>query len=313
MDIATPQPVPDRDALLGAQGRLAGIIRTTPILEVGDDLDVPGRVLLKLELTQHTGSFKARGALNAVRSREIPDAGVVTASGGNHGAAIAWAAQRAGVGAHVFVPSTSPTLKAERVASYGADLMVVDGHYPDALAASRSWAAEHDAVAVHAYDDPDVVAGQATLGAEISTQVPDASTVLVACGGGGLFAGVSLGAAEDCRVLPVEPERCPSLHAAMEAGGPTRVDVGGVAADSMGASLVGTIAHQVAAQRQITSVLVPDDAIVQARAHLWERFRILAEPGGATAWAGLLSGAYLPGDDDTTVVVISGGNTAQLP
>ena len=273
--------------------------------------------MLKLELLQHTGSFKARGALNTLLARPTPAGGVVAASGGNHGAALAWAAERVGVPARVFVPSTSPAVKAERVASYGAEVVVVDGYYPDALAASREWAAgqppDRRVAEVHAYDAPDVVAGQGTLGLELATQVPDASAVLVSCGGGGLFAGVALALGDRCEVLPVEPERCPSLSAALEAGRPVQAEVGGVAADSMGAAHAGRIAHAVAAERGIRPLLVPDDAITAARSVLWERCRIVAEPGGATAFAGLLSGAFRPGPGATVVVVVSGGNTLDLP
>jgi threonine dehydratase len=278
----------------------------------GRDLGTKGRVVLKLELVQHTGSFKARGALNTLLTKAVPEGGVVAASGGNHGAALAWAASRVGVPAQVFVPATSPQVKARRIAGYGATVVVVDGYYPDALAASREWAADRPVTEVHAYDAPEVVAGQGTLGLELADQVPDADQVLVSCGGGGLFAGVALALDGGPAVLPVEPERCRTLHAALEAGGPVQGEVGGVAADSMGAATAGRIAYAVAARRGICPLLVPDDAIVAAREFLWERCRILAEPGGATALASLLCGAARL-DAGTTVVVVSGGNTLEIP
>lgn len=306
--------VPDRADVLEAAARLRGLIRRTPTLELaGAELGVPGRVVLKLELLQHVGVFKVRGALNTLLSVQAPDAGVVAASGGNHGAAVAWAAARAGVPARIFVPATSPQLKLDRIASYGADVTVVDGYYPDALAASQKWAAERDVLEIHAYDMPSVVAGQGTLGLELLEQLPPATAVLVSCGGGGLYAGVALAIDGHARVVPVEPERCPSLHAAIGNGGPVPVAVGGVAADSMGAASVGEIAHAVATRRGESSTLVPDDAIVSARALLWERCRVLAEPGGAAALAALLSGAFRPGPDDTTAVVVSGGNHPDIP
>lgn len=307
--------IPGRADLQAAASRLQRMIRRTPVLELTGpdlrDLGVPGRVVLKLELLQHVGVFKARGAMNTLLSTPVPAGGVVAASGGNHGAAVAWAARQAGVPARIFVPATSPQAKLERIASYGAELAVVPGFYPDALAASQEWAAGRDVLQVHAYDQASVVAGQGTLGLEIAEQVPDASTVLVSCGGGGLYAGVALGAA--CPVLPVEPRLCPTLHAAIEHGGPILAEVAGVAADSMGAAAAGQIAYAVATRHGTRPVLVPDEAIVAARHWLWQRCRVLAEPGGSTAFAALHSGAFRPADDGVTVVVISGGNHADIP
>ncbi|MEQ7009980.1 threonine/serine dehydratase [Actinopolymorpha sp. B17G11] len=305
---------PSRDDLRAAATRLAPHVRRTPVMEIdGGDLGTKARVVLKLELLQHTGSFKARGALNTLLTRSVPVGGVVAASGGNHGAAVAWAASRAGVPAQVFVPATSPPVKARRIAAYGATVVVVDGYYPDALAASREWAADRQVTEVHAYDASEVVAGQGSLGLELADQVPDADQVLVSCGGGGLFAGVALALDGGPMVLPVEPERCRTLHAALAAGGPVQGEVGGVAADSMGAATAGRIAYEVAASRGITPPLVPDDAIVTAREFLWERCRILAEPGGATAFASLFCGVVRPAAGTTVVVVVSGGNTLEIP
>lgn len=277
------------------------------------ELDVPGRVLLKLELLQHTGVFKARGVLNTLQALDMPSGGVVAASGGNHGAALAWAAGRAGVPATIFVPRTSPQLKVDRIRSYGADVVVVDGYYSDANAECQRWLAERDVLEVHAYDMPTVVAGQGTVGLEIVDDVPDVSAVLMSCGGGGLYAGIALGIDAHARAVPVEPERCPTLHTALAAGEPSRTEVGGVAADSLGAGFAGQIAFAVAGRRNEAPVLVPDDAIVAARRFLWERCRVLAEPGGAAAFGALLHGAYRPEPDATTVVVVSGGNHSDIP
>ena len=306
--------LPGERELAAAAKRLRGQVRRTPVLEIdGAELGVAAKVLVKLELTQHTGSFKARGALNTLLVRPPADDGVVAASGGNHGAAVAWAADRVGVPARVFVPATSPAVKAERVASYGAQVVVVDGYYPEAFAAAERWAAGRSVLRVHAYDAPEVVAGQGTLGLELAEQVPDVSTVLVSCGGGGLYAGTALALAGRAAVVPVEPERCPSLSAAVAAGGPVPVEVGGVAADSMGAGTVGRHGYAVAARTRTSPLLVSDEAIAAARTFLWERCRVLAEPGGATAFAALSSGAFSPPAGQTVVVVVSGGNTTDVP
>lgn len=306
--------MPGREEVLAAGARLGGLIRRTPVLQLsGDELGVAGRVVLKLELLQHVGVFKARGALNTLLAVPVPGDGVVAASGGNHGAAVAWAAARVGVPARIFVPETSPQLKVDRILSHGAEVDVVGGYYPEALAASQKWSADRDVLQVHAYDMPSVVAGQGTLGLELVEQVPSAAAVLVSCGGGGLYAGTALGMGDGGRVVPVEPERCPTLHMALAHGGPVPVEVGGVAADSMGASVAGEIAYAVARRRGESSILVPDDAIFAARRFLWERCRVPAEPGGATAFAALLSGAYRPEPDAITVVVVSGGNHPDNP
>jgi threonine dehydratase len=267
-----------------------------------------------LEHTQHTGSFKPRGALNALLTRDIPPAGVVAASGGNHGAAVAWAAARLGVAATIFVPVTSPPAKAARIASYGAQVHVVEGYYDEAVVAAQTYAADRDVTSVHAFDEPAVVAGQGTLGLELREQVPDASAVLVTVGGGGLASGVTLA----CRdggpsVVPIEPTSCPTLAAALAAGGPVDVEVGGIAADSTGARRVGRIAFEVFREAGIGVRTVSDEAIVDAQHVLWDRCRIATEPGGAVACAGLLTGAFVPQPGDTVVVVVCGANTATLP
>jgi len=308
--------VPSRADLHAASERLAGRVRRTPLLEVdGAELGTGCQVLLKLELTQHTGSFKARGALNSVLAagRDGRADGVVAASGGNHGAAVAWAARSLGVAATVFVPATSPAAKIDRVASFGADVRVVEGYYPAAAAAAAAWAEGRHVLAVPAYDGFDVVCGQASLGLELLEQVPGCARVVVGCGGGGLFGGVALAGEGAWPVTPVEPAGCPAMHAALAADRPVDVDVGGVAADSMGAPRIGAYAFAVARRLGTTSALVSGEQIETAQRWLWERCRVLAEPGGAVALAGVMSGAVsLPAASGTgpVVVVVSGGNTS---
>ena len=306
--------LPTRAEIESAFVRLTGTIRETPLLAVnGDELGVVGRVLLKLELTQHTGSFKARGALNSVLT--LPDAtgGVVAASGGNHAAALAWAASRGGLDADVFVPATSPNEKVERVRGYGATAHVVDGYYPDAYESALEWAAMRPVEYVHAYDRFSTVCGAASVGLELEMQAPDADSVLVACGGGGLYAGTALALRERTRVIPVEPERCANLHAAQAAGGPVEVEVGGVAADTLGASTIGSYAYETAYRFGAVPALVSDHAIGEARRWLWQYCRVLAEPGAVTPLAALMSGAAGVRPGEITVVVISGGNNPEIP
>ena len=279
------------------------------MLELGEGaLGLPGRLTLKLELTQHTGSFKPRGAFSKILASEVPQAGVIAASGGNFGLAVAYAAHTLGHPAEIFVPSTSPRVKAERIASIGAEVRIVDGYYDEALAASRVRAAETGGLEIHAFDQPEVVAGQGTIGAELSEQVPDADTVVVAIGGGGLIAGIAAWYASGIRVIGVEPETSRAMSAALDAGGPVEVSVSGYAADSLGVRLIGNIAYAVASQRVESVVLVTDDAIRDAQRRLWDSVRIFAEPGGAASLAALLSGAYVPMPGEHVVVPVCGAN-----
>jgi threonine dehydratase len=308
-----PHPLTRADVEAAAV-RLEGKVRRTPVLEVhGSELGVPGRVVLKLELTQHTGSFKARGALNSVLS--LPDGvqGVTAASGGNHGAALAWAAQRLGLSADIFVSASSPPEKVDRIRGFGATAHVIDGYYPEAFAAADRWAQGREVTVVHAFDQYSTVCGQGTLGLEIAEQVPEVARVLVACGGGGLYAGVATALAGRVKVTPVEPERCASLAAALQAGEPVAVDVGGVAADALGAATVGSHAFAVAGDLGAEPAIVSDDAILDARRWLWEGCRILAEPGAAAPVAALMTGAVAVHPGDTVVAVVSGGNNPSLP
>lgn len=289
---------------------LAGKVRRTPVVSLGTCGAGRAPLFAKLETFQYTGSFKARGALSAVTSSLVPPAGVVAASGGNHGAAVAWAARSVGVPATVFVPAAYPSVKLARVVRYGGCLQAVEGSYADAVLGAREFAARTGALFVHAYDDAPVVAGQATAAMELREQLGRVDTVLVACGGGGLYAGTALALAGAARVLPVEPASAPSLHAAVTAGAPKTVAIGGVAVDSLGAPEAGKIATAVALSHGTTPVLVADEDILSARAWLWEEFRLLVEPGAAAAVAPLLTGAVVPVAGETVAVILSGANSS---
>jgi threonine dehydratase len=297
-----------------AQAVIAGHVRRTPVMELEEGaLGLSARLYLKLELTQHTGSFKPRGAFHRILTADVPEAGVITASGGNHGQAVAWACRALGLPAEIFVPSGSPPLKAERIRRYGATVTVTGEFYDDAMAACLRRADQTGALLVHPYDHPQVVAGQGTVGLELEQQLPDLDTVLVAAGGGGLAAGVAAWYAGRCRVVAVEPEACPALATALREGRPVDVSVGGVAADSLGARRVGRVPFEIARQHIAAGVLVPDEAIIAAQWRLWDDLRIITEPGGAASLAALLSGAYQAAQGERVGVVVCGANTAALP
>jgi threonine dehydratase len=313
MDLLSPglEPPPiTRFDIENATARIAGYIRHTPVarLEPGA-FGVPGILTLKLELLQHTGSFKPRGAFSRMLSAELDDSGVLAASGGNFGLGVAYAAHVLGHRAEIFVPETSPPVKIERIRALGAEVHVIPGYYADAYAACEERAFDSGAAFLHPYDQEAVVAGQGTIGLELEMQVPDLETVLVAVGGGGLIGGIAAWFAGDARVVGVEPEACPTLHAALEAGEPVDVEVGGLASDSLGAMRVGRIGHDIARRFVDHAVLVPDDAIAKAQRRLWTECHVLAEPGGAVALAALLTGAYVPRADERVVVLVCGGNT----
>jgi threonine dehydratase len=305
-----PARVVSASDIEGAAARIAAQVRVTPIvaLEPGA-FGSPAQVVLKLELAQHTGSFKARGAFNRLLSARVPDAGVIAASGGNHGAAVAYAARQLGHVAEIFVPEPTPDIKVDRLRRYGARVMLTGSSYAEAYAASRQRAAQTGALEVHAYDQPEVVAGQGTLGRELERQAAGLDTVLVAVGGGGLIGGVAAWFAGRVKVVAIEPERCPTLHAAVRAGEPVDVEVSGVAADSLGARRIGTLAFEVAQASVDSVVLVSDEEIRASQRALWDSLRVLAEPGGAAALAGLRSGKYQPAPGERVAVIICGGNT----
>jgi threonine dehydratase len=297
-----------RTDIEAAYARIRGYVRRTPVFEPGAGaFGVERSLILKLEQLQHTGSFKPRGAFNRILANEVPEAGVIAASGGNHGLGVAFAAARVGVAAEIFIPDTSPVTKIEGIRDLGATVHVVHGYYAEALQASRSQAEETGALVVHAYDQHEVVAGQGTVGLELSQKAPDLDTVLVAVGGAGLIGGISTWYGGATRVIGVEPELCPTLHTALERGEPVDVEVGGIAADALGAARAGRHGFA-AARRFVERVLVPEEAIERARSLLWHDARIAAEPGGATALAALLSGAYVPEADERMGVLICGAN-----
>lgn len=314
---AQPVSIPSPDDIARAARSIRTDVRRTPVVQVAaGELGVPVPVTLKLEFLQHTGSFKVRGASNALASLRasqegVPAAGVCCASGGNHGAAVAWAARAAGVPATVFVPTLSPRAKTDIIEALAARLCRVDGFYADALAASLDHARREGAFHIDAYDDPLTVAGQGTLGLELAEQVPEGQPVLVGCGGGGLYAGVALALAGRNEVTAAEPSAAASLTAALRAGRPVDVEVGGIAVDSLGARRAGRIATAVGLSLGMETLTVADEDIAAARALLWQRLRIVAEAGGATALAALL--VHHERFPDGATVVVSGANAGTPP
>jgi threonine dehydratase len=306
-------PAVTPDDIAAALHRTRHHLRRTPVLTVeAGELSLPTASVLKLELLQHTGSFKPRGAFNRIvtaqEAGEVPAAGLIAASGGNHGAAVAYAAARLGLPAEVFVPSSSPALKRDRIASFGAAVHVVEGLYDDAQAAADNRQATTGALTVHPYDHPLVVAGQGTLAAELDEQIDGYDTLVVATGGGGFTAGQAAWVRDRVKVVSVEPETSRCLHAALEAGAPTPVTVAGVASDSLGARRLGEVPWSIVRQFVDVAVLVPDDEIRAAQRALWQHLRLVAEPGGAAALAALRCGAYVPEPGERVVVVVCGSN-----
>ena len=289
-------------------------IRRTPVVEAnGDEFGLPATTLtLKLELLQHSGSFKARGAFANLLAREVPKAGIVAASGGNHGAAVAYAAMKLRKPARIFVPSISSPAKIQRIREYGADLVIEGDRYADALAASEAWAQQTGAMPIPAFDQNETIMGQGTLGLELEQQAADIDTVLVSVGGGGLIAGIAAWYAGRIKVVGVEPLASPTLTKAFEAGHPVDAEAGGLAADSLAPRRVGELVFPIVQKYARQTVLVSDDAIAKAQAQLWRGLRIVAEPGGAAAFSAILSGAYKAAPGERVAIVISGGNTAAV-
>ena len=291
-----------------AAARITGRVRLTPVVEID-----AGSAWFKLELLQHTGTFKARGAFNRVLSaRESgeldPRVGIVVASGGNAGLANAYAAAAVGVPAAVFVPTTAPAVKVARLRAYGATVVQVGSEYAEAYEAALRHATAAGAVHVHAYDQPEVAAGAGVCGAELLEQV-QVDTIVVAVGGGGLMAGIAAAAEGVAKVVAVEPATCPTLHTAMGSGGPVDIAVSGIAADSLGARRIGEIAYAVAIRTGVQSVLVTDEDLIDARRRLWDEHRIVVEHGAAAAFAALTSGAYTPTRGERVAIVLCGANT----
>lgn len=299
----------ERADIEAARDRIAPYVRVTPVLQTGSGafgLDAP--LTLKLELLQHTGSFKPRGAFSKMLASDVPAVGVVAASGGNFGLAVAYAARSLGHRAEIFVPDSSPAAKIDRVREQGAVVRVIPGYYHEASVAAHERQAETGALAMHPFDQPEVVAGGGTVGIELAEQVPDVDTVLVAIGGGGLIAGIAAWFRNDVRVVGVEPDACPTMHDALAAGERVDVTVGGIAADSLGPRRVGQIAFAIAREFVDQVVLVPDDAIREGQRRLWREAYVVAEPGGAASLAALLAGAYRPAPGERVVVVVCGAN-----
>ncbi len=294
--------------ILSARERIAGHAQVTPVME-SNVLGYP--VEMKLEHMQHTGSFKARGAFNTLLSLEVPKAGVVAASGGNHGAAAAYAARALGHPAKIFVPEIAGPSKIALIERIGADLSVVPGEYANALSLAQDHETASGAMQIHAYDAVPTVAGQGACFAEWDAQGLQADTVLVAVGGGGLIAGALAWFQGARKVVAVEPETSCALNAALQAGAPVDVSVSGIAANALGARRIGEICFSLA--QGMTSVLVPDEAISQAQKTLWQAHRILVEPAGAAALAALICGAYSPAPGEKVAVLICGGNIAPDP
>jgi len=305
-----------REAIAATYERIRPHVRRTPIIEVdAADFGLQSRPLsFKLELLQHTGSFKPRGALASVLSRPLPAAGVVAASGGNHGLAVAFAARKVGVRATIFVPSVAAATKRERIREMGADLVIAGERYADALAASREFAARADALEIHAYDQAGTLLGQGTVALEIEQQCSRAGavgldSVLVAVGGGGLIGGVAAWFEGHVRLIAVEPRAAPTLYRALEAGQPVDAEAGGIAADSLAPRQVGSLMFPLAQKYVDRCVLVEDDDIRDAQRALWRVLRVAAEPGGSAAFAALLSGAYEPAPGERVGIVLCGANT----
>ena len=300
----------DPEKISAAWAQVRPYVLRTPIVQT----DVFGLPLaLKLEHMQHTGSFKARGAMNSLLSMDVPKVGLVAASGGNHGAAVAWAAARLGYKARIYVPEIAGPAKITLIKNLGADLVVVPGAYSNALEQALQYEAETNAAQIHAFDAPSTVAGQGTVMAEWEDQGLQADTVLIAVGGGGLIGGAMAWLEGRCKVIGVEPFNAPTLTKALQSGPQTTVDVSGIAANALGAKQVGRICYNLAMETGTKCVNVEDDAIAKAQLLLWENLRQLVEPAGAAALAALLCGAYVPQQGERVAVLLCGANPAVSP
>lgn len=301
-------------SVLDTAATIRPYVRETPVVQVdAADLGLEGSpIVFKLELLQHSGSFKARGAFANLRLRPVPPGGVVAASGGNHGAAVAFAARRLGVPAKIFVPRISSPAKVERIRRYGAQLAIVGESYSEALAASEEWMRTAEAMSIHAFDQRETILGQATLGLELERQAPGLDTVLVAVGGGGLIAGLATWFDRRVRLIGVEPTASPTLTRALAAGRPVDAEVGGIAADSLAPRRVGEQVFSIVQPRIDRVLLVGDDDIRAAQRLLWEVLHVVAEPGASAALAALISGVYRPRPEERVAVIVSGGNTTAV-
>jgi threonine dehydratase len=304
----------DRENITATHGIIRPYVRVTPVLEMdATDIGLSAfRLVLKLEQLQRSGSFKARGAFANLLMRTIPAAGVVAASGGNHGVAVAYAAQRLGVRARIFVPTVASPAKIARIRESAAELIIGGDGYTDALAASEACVAQTGAVSVHAFDQVETVLGQGTLAMELAAQAPALDTLLVPVGGGGLIGGIAAWYAGETKVIGVEPEEAPTLTAALRAGRPVDAKTGGIAADSLAPRRVGELMFPIAQAHVERVVLVSDAAMRHAQDVLWAWVRIVAEPGAAAPLAALLTCGYVPTLEERVGVIISGGNTTAV-
>ena len=310
----TVSPDISRERIVATERLIRPYIRRTPVVEAsGAEFGLaPVALTFRLEQLQHAGSFKTRGAFTNLLGRTIPKAGVAAASGGNHGAAVAYAAMKLGIPAKIFVPSISSPAKIDRIRGYGADLAVGGERYADALAACEAWIAQSGALSVHAFDQTETLLGQGTLALELEEQAPRLDSLLVGVGGGGLIGGIAAWYQGRIAVIGVEPEAAPTLTKALAAGEPVDAEAGGIAADSLAPRRVGQLVFPIAQAHVARVVLVTDDAIRQAQQALWETLRVVAEPGGAAAFAALLSGRYVPRAGERVGIVVSGGNTVAV-
>lgn len=296
-----------RAEIEAAATRIGHLVRRTPVVEAEYD---GRRFVLKLELLQHTGSFKPRGAFNNVLSRErVPPAGLIAASGGNHGLAVAFVARSLGAPAEIFVAEVTPEVKRRRIAALGATVTVAGRFYQDAYEVSLARAEKTGALQIHAYDHPATVAGQGTMAREIEAQVPDVDRVLMAVGGGGFVGGAAAWFGGSVELIAVEPQGSAALHRALEVGHPVDVEIDSIAGDSLGARSIGEVPFEPIRSGVSQSVLVSDAAIGEAQDWLWTEYRLIVEPGGATAMAAVLSGAAKITESGSTVVVVCGSNT----
>ena len=303
-----------RERIAATEAVIRPYVRRTPVIAADlADFGLPSSpVTFKLEMLQHSGSFKARGAFANLLLRKVPAAGIAAASGGNHGAAVAYAAQRLGVSATIFLPAITSPAKAERIGDYGAQLRIVGTHIADALVACDRFVAETGAMSVHPFDQAETMLGQGSIGMELEQDAPDLDTLLVAVGGGGLIGSLAAWFAGQARIIGVEPEQAPTLHAALAAGRPVDTPAGGIAADALGPPRVGQLMFPIARAHVKEVLLVSEDDIRRAQAALWQTLRVVAEPGGAVAFAALLSQRYLPSRGERVGLMISGANTTAV-
>jgi threonine dehydratase len=310
----TASPDITRERIAATEAVIRPHVRRTPLFQTDlADFGLPASpVTFKLEMLQHSGSFKARGAFANLLLRKPPAAGVVAASGGNHGAAVAYAAQRLGVRATIFVPDITSPAKAERIKGYGANLVIAGSRIADAFAASEAHVQSSGAMPVHPFDQAETMLGQGSLGMELEQDAPDIDILLVSVGGGGLIGGIAAWFSGRVRIIAVEPEQAPTLHTALARGMPVDAPAGGIAGDSLAPPRVGRLMFPIAQAHVAKALLVSEDAIRQAQAALWNALRVVAEPGAATAFAPLLSGQYRPAPGERVAVVLTGANTTAV-